>query len=157
MEKNTKLKLIDSSKNFKKALCPIDNEITLHNMYVPFGTNKNMTIKFQFNKQNENIANKINDIDLTNYKSLIEYHNVSKDSNFIYKIQKNKSYLSTILCTIPQIKKQIQTKIYSKELNTIFTLKHKKVDITIKNPFIWINSSKNIISSCWIVTNIKVI
>jgi hypothetical protein len=156
MEKNIELKLVDSSKNFKKALCPIDNEITLHNMYVPFGVNKNMTIKFQFNKQNEIKAKYINNIDLTHYQQLIEKHTISKESNFIYKVQKNKSYLSTILCTVPQIKKQIQTKISSRELNTIFTLKHKKVDITIKNPFIWINTSKNIISSCWIVTHIKV-
>ena len=157
MEKNTKFKLVDSSKNFKKALCSTEHKTTLKNMYVPFGVNNNFTIKFQFNKQNEIDAKKLNDIDLTNYRYLIEKYNIPADSNFIYKIQKNKSYLSTILCSVPQIKKQIQTNISSKELNTIFTLKNKKVDITINNPFIWINTKKNIISSCWTVTNIKVV
>ena len=146
--------------NFIKANVNEPKEILLQNVYVPFGINKNYTIKFQFSKQNEFLASELTNIDKEHCKYLHEiYFKTDMSVQHIYKVQKKSSYLSTILCTIPQIKKQIQTIVKSsrKELNTVFTLQHKKVDIKIKNSYVWINTDKKIISPCWIVTHIKVL
>ena len=60
--------------NFIKANVNEPKEILLQNVYVPFGINKNYTIKFQFSKQNEFLASELTNIDKEHCKYLHEIY-----------------------------------------------------------------------------------
>jgi len=148
-------------RGYIKLICSKLIRMKIFDAHIPFGMNKNYTIKVQLSKkQSGDFFTQLQETEKGLFEQAKTALQIAKPGDFeLYsKTQKKGSYLPTIMCTIAHIRDTVQTTIVQKhkgEIVTVHDLKNKRVNIQLVQDHMW--EKNNTISITWIVEKIELL